>query len=283
VKRAGRVRRALPALAAIAGFMAAGLVAANVGEPPAVAQSGCGGGHALVVVDTGSGVHETQICWSGTISGLDALRLAGANPVTYGTAGLGAAVCQLYGIGNSASSLSSCLEGPNGAYWAYFRAQPGAAGWTYSPAGAGSTTVTSGSMEGWRYGTGAKPPFPCYDGAFGCPPPTTATMAPTSSGPFGGGGPGPTSVVPGPGVAPGSTTTAPADGGGPGTTPTTAVAGTHRGGSGVTAREPAKGTTSGSGSPFGVIVAGGLVVAALGGGALVRRRRRPPPGPPPAG
>ena len=100
---------------------------------------------------------RSSICFDGSISGLDALQLAGANPATYGFAGQGAAVCQLYGVGNPADS--SCLIGPGGQYWAYYRAGPGAGGWTYSRGGASSTTVTDGSVEGWRYGTGGAPGF----------------------------------------------------------------------------------------------------------------------------
>ena len=78
----------------------------------------------------GTGSARRSIHFDGTINGIDALQLAGANPVTYGFAGQGAAVCQLYGVGNPADG--SCLIGPGGQYWAYFRAAPGAGGWTYS-------------------------------------------------------------------------------------------------------------------------------------------------------
>ena len=55
---------------------------------------------AVVVVEPGPG--PLTICFDGSISGLEALQLAGANPVTYGFAGQGAAVCQLFGVGNPA-------------------------------------------------------------------------------------------------------------------------------------------------------------------------------------
>ena len=65
--------------------------------------------------------------------------------MTYGFAGQGAAVCALDGVGNPADQ--SCLIGPNGQYWAYFRARGGRRGWTYSRGGAGidhgRTTATS--------------------------------------------------------------------------------------------------------------------------------------------
>ena len=142
-----------------------------------VTTQGCSA-RAVVVVEPGPG--PVTICFDGSISGLDALQLAGANPVTYGFAGQGAAVCQLFGVGNPADS--SCLVGPGGEYWAYYRAGPGAGGWTYSRGGASTTTVTDGSVEGWRYGTGAAPGFVSFCAVVGCGPPPTdpppATQAP---------------------------------------------------------------------------------------------------------
>src|SRR4029077_1433092 len=132
------------------------------------------------------------------ISGLDALQLAGANPVTYGFAGQGAAVCQLYGVGNPADQ--SCLIGPGGQYWAYFRAAPGAGGWTYSRGGAASTTVVDGSVEGWRYGAGGAPGFVAFCSVVSCAPPPTS--------------PPPTAPpVTAPPVAPAAPTASPAGGG----------------------------------------------------------------------
>src|SRR5215207_1147899 len=143
-------------------LLAVALVAALVGGTlgPAtsaradVTAAGCSA-RAVVVVEPGPG--PLTICFDGSISGLEALQLAGANPATYGFSGQGAAVCQLYGVGNPADS--SCLVGPGGQYWAYYRAAPGASSWTYSRGGASTTTVTDGSVEGWRYGTGGAPGF----------------------------------------------------------------------------------------------------------------------------
>ena len=128
------------------------------------------------MVEPGPGA--VPICFSGAISGLDALQLAGANPLTYGFAGQGAAVCQLFGVGNPADS--SCLIGPGGQYWAYYRAAPGAGGWTYSRGGASSTTVVDGAVEGWRYGTGAAPGFVGFCAVVGCGPPPTEAPPPTA-------------------------------------------------------------------------------------------------------
>src|SRR4051812_26285365 len=153
-------------------LFAVALVAAVAG-PAAVARAdvttqGCSA-RAVVVVEPGPG--PVTICFDGSISGLDALQLAGANPATYGFAGQGGAVCQLFGVGNPADS--SCLTGPGGQYWAYYRAGPGAGSWTYSRGGASTTTVTDGSVEGWRYGTGGAPGFVSFCAVVGCAPPPT--------------------------------------------------------------------------------------------------------------
>ena len=272
------MRRALRVLVTIAALGAGQVAGAVFVAAPAPAQA-CSGNHALVVVDTGSAVHQTEVCWSGTITGLGALQLAGANPVTYGTTGFGAAVCKLYGVGNEASSLNACLEGPGGAYWAYFRAAPGAGGWTYSAAGAGNTTVSSGAMEGWRYGTGTKPPFPCYDGGFGCTAPTTA--APATTGPTGAQATVPTTVAvspsPGGGVSTPATPTAPAvPTSMPGSTTTTnpGPAGSGNRGTGRALGTPVARASSDPGSPVGVVIAGTLLAVALVAGAQLRRRAR---------
>ena len=75
--------------------------------------------HAVVVVEPGPGPSRS----ASTVrsAGSTRLQLAGANPVTYGFAGQGAAVCQLFGVGNPADQ-SSCLVGPGSQYWAYYRA-----------------------------------------------------------------------------------------------------------------------------------------------------------------
>ena len=108
------------------------------------------------MIDTGIGnPRPAVIHFDGSINGIDALQLAGANPVTYGFAGQGAAVCALDGVGNPADQ--SCLIGPHGEYWAYYVAHDGSTGWAYSRGCACTTTVRDGDVEGWRYGTGAAP------------------------------------------------------------------------------------------------------------------------------
>ncbi len=115
---------------------------------------------AAVIVETGAGTWRTVIRFpQESVSGIEALRLAGAEPVTYGFGGLGTAVCALYGVGRPAGP--NCLGGTDGdpRYWAYFRAPAGTASFQYSPIGAGATSVRDGDVEGWRWGTGQAPAY----------------------------------------------------------------------------------------------------------------------------
>jgi hypothetical protein len=275
--------------------------AAALGLGPAahadVVAQGCSS-HAVVVVEPGPGA--VSICFDGSISGLAALQLAGANPVTYGFAGQGAAVCQLYGVGNPPDQ--SCLIGPGGQYWAYFRAAPGAGGWTYSRGGAGSTTVVDGSVEGWRYGTGSPPGFVAFCAVVSCAPPPTsppATAPPATAppvvpaapagpaaSPAGGGNGGaaapgapaptaPPSAKDGKGGAGAESGTAAATSttGGAGGTGTTGKRQARRAGDDV-ALGPGSGSGGSSGSPLGVVIAIVVVVFAAGTGFWVRHRRR---------
>jgi hypothetical protein len=305
MSRGGRGLRAL---------LVALVCAAAVGAGPAAhadpAAQGCSA-RAVVVVEPGPGA--VSICFTGSISGLDALQLAGANPVTYGFSGQGAAVCQLYGVGNPADQ--SCLVGPGGQYWAYYRAAPGAGGWTYSRGGASSTTVVDGSVEGWKYGTGGAPGFVAFCSVVSCAPPPTdppATAPPPAA-------PAAPAVTPaGPAASPaGGGTTAPAVP--PGATAGTPPSSTKEGKGGKAAngaasagdaagktgeatstsegKHRADGATSqprrarrasddvalgggsgggDSGSPLGVLVAVAVVVLGAGTGLWIRRRRRGP-------
>src|SRR5262245_20630659 len=155
--------------------------------PPATAADS----RAVVVIDTGQGSRRAVISFSGTITGIQALQLAGANPVTYGYAGQGAAVCALDGVGHDATD--GCLGTPQDPrYWAYFRAVGGASSWSYSNQCACSSAVHDGDVEGWRFGTGQQPPFVSFCEAVGCAPPPTSPPAPP---------PGPPPAPPPPGGA----------------------------------------------------------------------------------
>lgn len=168
-----------------------------VGANPQVAAAGSTH-RAAVVVDTGGGVHKVVITFSeDSISGIDALQRAGANPVIYTFGGQGGAVCRLYGVGRDAGP--GCLGGQDGdnRYWAYFRASAGTSTFTYSRAGAGATRVHDGDVEGWRFGTGTAPAFVSLASLLPPPPPPTrppvttpATKAPVVKPGSGGSAPG---------------------------------------------------------------------------------------------
>ncbi len=239
---------------------------------------------AVVIVDTGSGTQQSVIHFDGAVTGLAALQLAGADPVTIAFGALGQAVCQLYGVGD-APVPSQCPGG-----WTYFRAVGGAGGWTQSGAGASNTLVHDGDVEGWKYG-GGQPPFASFCAVAGCaPPPTEAPPATaTPSGPStGGGGAGSADVSPGAPTAdvqpsPATTPGDPATTTGPAGTSTTVPDVRATGGRGVgeTRRRSrdlvAAGAAVGggdSGSPVGVIVAGGVLAAGAGAAVWLRRRRR---------
>lgn len=256
-----------------------------------VTAQGCSA-QAVIVVEPGPGA--VSICFDGSISGIEALQLAGANPVSYGFSGQGAAVCQLYGVGNSADS--NCLIGPGGQYWAYYRAGPGASGWTYSRAGASTTTVTDGSVEGWRYGTGGAPGFVSFCSVASCappptdPPPATEAPPPVTAAPSGPAVTPSQSATTRPGASTDDAKTGTKDDAAKGADGTSATSTTGRSGerSGTTksrrsgdvqvAAGPGPGGGD-SGSPLGVIVAVAALAAVAGVAVwLGRRRRGPAPG-----
>ncbi|MGZ8766174.1 MAG: hypothetical protein ACXW2C_10840, partial [Acidimicrobiia bacterium] len=179
------------------------LLALGVSPGPAVAADEH---HAAVIVDTGSDVHQVVITFTeDSISGLEALQQAGANPVILGFSGIGGAVCSLYDVGHPATS-STCLGLPDDPrFWAYWHVPSGQSAFndsTYSRAGAGSVRVRDGDTEGWRYGTGEPPTF--VQLAFPEPPAPAATAPPVagpgpapSGGSSGAAGGGSTTVTPG--------------------------------------------------------------------------------------
>ncbi len=181
-------RRALSA--AVAALVCAGLVVGPAGHAGAgpVAQH-----RAAVIVDTGTTVHKVVITFTeDSITGIDALQRAHADPVIYSFNGQGGAVCRLFGVGRDAGS--SCLGGQDGdaRYWAYFRAPAGASSFTYSSIGAGAARVHDGDVEGWKFATGAAPQFvPLSSLVAAQDPPATSlpAQAPvTPSGPGAAGG-----------------------------------------------------------------------------------------------
>ncbi|MFO7589308.1 MAG: hypothetical protein R6X23_00215, partial [Acidimicrobiia bacterium] len=279
----GRGRR-LVVLALVA--LASGTV---LDSTDAVRSAGAAGSRAVVNI----GGSNQVISFGSTVTGLQALRMV-ASVTTVGFGGTGEAVCSINGVGNPATP-GECLVGPNGEYWSYWRAAPGAAGWQYSSRGAGGTTVTDGWVEGWRYGTGGPPPFTSFCAVAGCAPPPTAppppptaqpsTEAPTVAGSSatapGASGDGTTSpsgsgrADPG---APGEDSSGEDSSGEEGSTRTRAA------GAGDRDETLASGTSSrgdgdGGSSPIGVMAAGAVIAALGAGGVVLRRRRRAPVAP----
>jgi len=170
-----------------------------------------GGSRAVVIVDTGGSVRRTVITFSGSVSGLDALRRAGANPETVRYGGsLGDAVCKLYGVGNEPAP-GSC---PGYPYWAYHRSPAGSGAWQYSNTGPSNTVVRDGDVEGWRFGTGGPPPYSSFCSVAGCAPPPPPPPPPAPA-PAPGPAPAPAPAPP-PGPAPGPASGGGTDGGAPG-------------------------------------------------------------------
>lgn len=170
-----RLRRGL-ALAAL-------VVAGATAQPAAPAHAASS--RAVIVI--GNSAHT--ISFNGTITGLQALQMvASVETIGYGQ---GTAVCKINGVGNPAVA-GQCLGETSGEYWSYWRSPPGSNGWTYSGRGAGTTTVSDGSVEGWAFGGGSPPPYHSFCDVAGCappppppPPPTTPSTSASESGGLG--------------------------------------------------------------------------------------------------
>ncbi len=116
---------------------------------------------AALVVDTGDGV--TALCVelpSDSVSGTELIQLAGQQHGLQYRIESGA-VCQLSGTG---PTDGDCF-GDYPDFWGYWRGD-GSGGWIWSSAGAASTTVEPGDVEGWSWGSG-------NDGSSHRRPPTT--------------------------------------------------------------------------------------------------------------
>ena len=300
------MRRRARALVGTAVVAAIALLCGSVATPNLTNASAAPTATAVVVIDTGSSVRASVIHFDGSVTGIEALRLAGANPQTAGFSGEGAAVCELDGVGNP---IGSCLVGPHSEYWAYWLARGGATSWSYSRGCACTVTVHDGDVEGWRYGTGQQPrssaSFCGYAGS--CAPPPT-DPAPSGGGPpvgappsgdsaggsgngdgAGGGG----NAGSGTNVFSPSITASDGDGtsdSGSATSPDAVTSGptTSTSASGATPTDARKTSgddraaalgapkdgDSGSGSPVGVVVVAGVLVLGAAATVVLRRRGR---------
>ena len=149
-----RARRLIAPIVVLGAMVLAGLV----GQP--IVAGAATEHRAAVIVDTGASVHRVVITFTeDSITGLDALQRAQADPVVSTFNGQGGAVCRLFGVGRDAGP--NCLGGQDGdaRYWAYFRAPAGASSFKYATVGAGQAKVHDGDVEGWKFGTGAAAEF----------------------------------------------------------------------------------------------------------------------------
>ena len=118
-----RIRAASVAIAVLTAVASGGVLVQTVTAPAA---SAAGAHRAMVVVETGTATYHQVVTFTAdSITGIQALELAGAQPVVYSFAGQGGAVCRLFGVGRDAGP--NCLGGADGdnRYWAYFRAPAG--------------------------------------------------------------------------------------------------------------------------------------------------------------
>lgn len=161
-----------------AGVLAVAVAAMLV--TPAGGAAGQSVSRAAVVVDLGDEVRTARITFSGEITGIEALQLAGFDPVVRAYGGTGGAVCAICDHG--CPSDATCLTCGGADYWAYFRAPAGTSSYTYSPAGAGATRVRDGDVEAWKWGRGSPPRFVSFVEVWG-EPATTTTAAPPQTTP----------------------------------------------------------------------------------------------------
>lgn len=170
-----RVRAATALAAAVVVLVAA----------PGWARAGGEAHRVAVVVDLGDEVRTARVSFEGdSITGLEALQIAGFGPVARAYGGQGGAVCSLCDRGCPADS--TCLTCGGASYWAYFRAAAGASSYSYSHVGAGATQVHDGDVEAWKWGPGVAPSFVSFTDVWGestttatpTAPPTTRPAAP---------------------------------------------------------------------------------------------------------
>jgi hypothetical protein len=148
-----------------------------------------GPNRAAVIVETPEETHRVLIEFEAdSVSGLEALELAGADPSVATWSGMGGAVCALYGIGHPATQ-QDCLGTPSDPrFWAYWHVPAGSSGFdddTFSRAGGSSVRVRDGDVEGWRFGTGEPPTWVSFASLVPPPPPPPPPAAPPATRPPG--------------------------------------------------------------------------------------------------
>lgn len=175
----GRARRIVVAFVASLAALTVG-VATTVVLPAGATTAN----RAAIVVEVDGVIHTAKVTFSSdSITGLDALRSAGFDPLVRVFGGNGGAVCGLKVDGTTIGCPAdgTCLTCDQPRYWAYFRAPAGTTRYTYSVAGAGLTHVHDGDVEAWAWGTGSPPSrFVSFADVWG-PDPTTTTRPPATT------------------------------------------------------------------------------------------------------
>ena len=111
------------------------------------------------------------------ISGYDVLERSGLDITAFFDSGMGAAICSIEGEG---CSVEECLTCATPDYWSYWRLTDGI--WSYYQAGASTSTVRDGDVEGWSWGSGDSPPILSFE-QICAPPPTNTPPPPTATSP----------------------------------------------------------------------------------------------------
>ncbi|MGI8879470.1 MAG: hypothetical protein ACR2KJ_02960 [Jatrophihabitans sp.] len=260
------------ALAASA-VIALGIVVGGAVRADPAAAAGCRAPSVAVVVDFGSlggGIQEGCVSSGGT--GLEVLSARFAVTLVHNQA----FVC---GINGKPSSQPCPRVPPNEMSWSYWHASPGARGWSYSSAGAGTYRPAPGSAEGWAYGGSGHAPRIAPAEALPGPAAPRTTPRPTSPRPT---SPRPTSRHSTTSVRQPSNTSAstqrttrssPSTGSAAGRTSTFPVSP----GMGVPVTEvsrPPSAAKAKGGSPLSTVLAIGVLVLLGGGGWFILRSRR---------
>ena len=290
-----------PRLAAAVAAAGLAVAAVPLAAVPAQAAPCSGSTGVTVVVDFGPlGGIRTSCAAGDPSSGIAALQSAGFSVTGTQQYGL-AFVCRVSGLPTPAQD--PCVRTPpTTAYWAYFHASRGGS-WSYSTRGATSHDPAPGSVEGWRFGSGAAPGIAPPSAPAPPPPPKPkpTTKPPTRPAPP---PPGVTTRPPAPGnpgssvdpgdpprrtndpgaetTRPGGTTRPPGTGPAttaPGATMSAAPGATTDPASPGTTTEPPVVATEPTGSSRGLtgsLVGAALVAAvALAAFQVIRRRRGP--------
>ena len=268
--------------------LAASVVLATIAVPAATGGAvACAdqGPRAVLVVDTGARVIELCVVLDAAeVSGLRLIELASAqHGLSYGFGMGGVAMCRLDGVGPAGADCFA--EYPE--YWGYWHGD-GRGGWSWAAAGAGSSRVGDGDMEGWVWGAGdsgtthRKPPALAFDDV--CEPVTEPSPEPTGD-PEPSPKPAPSPVKP---ASPSGTSTprssnepdaSPSSRGpktdrtrtpSPSATPSVTTSSTSSDAALLAAGQP---PTGAGGPPSGLFLAGGLALL-LGAGGWLRLRSR---------